>query len=67
MGRVILLQLANSHDKSGKSEIMTFHAVVAINPKGNSRAIRLIEKQALQFWCGIINNETSNQARLICV
>ena len=64
MGRVSCF---NSHDKSGKSEIMTFHAVVAINPKGNSRAVRLIEEQALQFWCGIINNGTSNPARLIYV
>ena len=40
----------SSHDKSGQSEKRTFHAAASIIPKWTSRAGRLIEEQALQFF-----------------
>ena len=40
----------SSHDKSGKSEKMTFHAAASIIPKWTSRAGRLLEEQALQLF-----------------
>ena len=41
---------SSSHDKSVKSEKMTFHAAAVILPKWTSRAGRLMEEQALQFF-----------------
>ena len=40
----------SSHDKSVNLKKMTFHAAASIIPKWTSRAGRLIEEQALQFF-----------------